>query len=47
MAAINSGRPSINSSARTAKTLKLGTADYEAEIFEKAANMVLEITLDS
>ena len=25
---------------------ELGTADYEAEIFEKAANMVLEITLD-
>ena len=28
------------------KDIELGTADYEAEIFEKAANMVLEITLD-
>ena len=46
MAATTSGRPSINSSARTGKDIELGTADYEAEIFEKAANMVLEITLD-
>src|ERR1700729_992109 len=28
------------------KDIKLGTADDEAEIFEKAANMVLEIPLD-
>ena len=35
MAATNSGRPSINPSARTAKTLNLAPADYEAEIFEE------------
>ena len=28
------------------KDIELGTADYQAEIFEKATNMVLEIALD-
>ena len=40
--AISSGRPSINSSARK----DIGTADHQAEVFEKAANMVLEVALD-
>ncbi len=26
--------------------IELGTADHQAEVFEKAANMVLEIALD-
>ena len=45
-AATSSGRFSINPSARTAKTLKLGGADDETEVLKQATDLVLEITLD-
>src|ERR1700704_5053404 len=44
--AINSGRSSISSSARTAKTLNLARPITETEVLEQTADLVLEIPLD-